>query len=93
MNMHVIGSHDLTPNPTPNGRGGSSLAVRQFSAIARGDVARMRPANDFRVGRVFVEDRYCSHCLGIRWMDVVQDDAGVERLAVCWCCGEVLWRC
>lgn len=93
MNFYGINNpqHNI-PAPSPNGKRNSSLAVRQFLALARGEVARIQPANDFRVGRMFVEGRYCLSCYGVRWIDVVVDAQGVERLAVCWCCGDVRWR-
>ena len=59
---------------------GSSLAVLQWVELV--------PANPFQVETVLAEERYCFHCLGVRWGDVARD-AGLQVLLIwCRCCGK-----
>lgn len=66
-----------TPSPSPNGREqfvegsqGTSLAVLQFVAIARGEVVVHVPANAFRTMSIMAERRYCLKCCRVRVHDV-----------------------
>lgn len=70
---------------------GTSLAVRQFMAFARGEDVPHEPSNPWRVEEVTVEGkRYCSSCYGDRWFDVVQAvtcDGKSVTIRRCRCCG------
>lgn len=57
---------------------GSSLAVRQFCAVAFGRMPVHLPSSPFRVEVVEAEERYCLWCYGVRMFDVVR---GTPRLA------------
>ena len=67
---------DPTPDPSPfskneNGEG-SSIAVLQFVALARGEWGVQKVRSPFRVESVTAEERYCLRCCGVRWFDVVR---------------------
>lgn len=49
----------------------ASLAVRQFVGLARGEMVRQSPRNRFRTVAVRGEKRYCLHCKGMQWTDVI----------------------
>lgn len=51
---------------------GTSLAVRQFVAFARGEDVPHKPSNPWRVTAVVPTLRYCLSCYGSRWFDEVQ---------------------
>lgn len=88
--------NEPSPQPSPDGRGGISLAVLQFVALARGEWKVQAERSPFRVERVFAEERYCLNCCGVRVHDVVEGQrlavgftlAGTrQQLAICRCCG------
>jgi len=72
----------------------SSIAVRQFVALARGEMAVRKVNNPFRVVMVVEQKRYCLHCCGARKFDVIIKRGEllleVETAAVCRCCGEAI---
>lgn len=89
--------------PPSEGRAGTSLAVRQFVELARGEREVREAANPFRVVRVSEGRRYCLGCYGVRWQDVVEGfrshpltGAGVPgdrfELMICRCCGKEQWN-
>ena len=64
---------------------GTSLAVLQFFAIAKGEVPVHAPDNGFRTVRLVGEERYCLGCIGVRWHDVVEGELSAissQRAAV-----------
>lgn len=71
---------------------GTSLAVRQFAAVARGEVGVHRPSNPFAIVRVETRERYCLVCGNVRWHDVVvgwHGGALFDALMYCRTCGGV----
>lgn len=68
MISHFIGKQQ--PEETPAGDG-VSLAVLQWMELVRGQRPVRRPANEFRIVEMVAEERYCFHCFGDRWFDVV----------------------
>ena len=71
---------------------GTSLAVRQFAAVARGEVGVHRPHNPFAIVRVETRERYCLGCGDVRWHDVVvgwHGGALFDALMYCRTCGGV----
>jgi len=72
----------------------SSIAVRQFMALACGEMEIRAPRLPFRVAAVSAQERYCLRCYGIRTMDVVfkQTTMGgmLETAIICRACGKVL---
>lgn len=63
----------------------TSLAVRQFVAVAFGWAPVHAPSQPFRVEAVTMEERYCLACFGARRMDVIRGEG--REVAVCRCCG------
>ena len=95
MSAHFVGS----PYPIPSFNSSpteTSLIVRQFLALARGEVAVQVPANGFRAEAVKPEEHYCLKCLGVRWFDVVYGVSGitcqVRGVMMKWCRGCGAWR-
>ena len=71
---------------------GTSLAVRQFAAVARGEVGVHRPHNPFAIVRVVTDERYCLGCCGVRVHDLVvawHGGALFDALMYCRTCGGV----
>jgi hypothetical protein len=77
----------------------TSLANRQFLALARGDMTRQEPRNPFRVVIVGKQERYCLYCCNPQTMDVIigqdQKYAGrgvliVQMASICRCCGHAV---
>jgi len=71
----------------------SSIAVRQFMALARGEMEIQAPRLPFRVAAVMAEERYCLGCCGKRTIDVVfgqRESMIFEKAMVCRCCGKVM---
>ncbi len=73
---------------------GTSLAVRQFVALLRGEDVPHEPRNPWRVEAVRVEMRYCMSCCGERWFDVIKAKTTGDQgktlpisIAKCRCCG------
>lgn len=65
---------------------GSSMVVRQFVAVAFGEMPVHSPMAPWKVVRVVAEERYCLGCFGVRAHDVVVGD---DRSAIfCRCCGK-----
>ena len=62
MKAHFIGQDPKT---------GTSLAVRQFLSLVRGEIERHEPQNRDRVSQVIAEERYCFSCFSTRIHDVV----------------------
>lgn len=76
-----------------SGQKGNSLAVRQFMAIARGEVAVHEPKNPVAVVRVVTDERYCLGCCGVRVHDLVVAWHGGQlftALTYCRTCGGVM---
>ncbi len=70
-----------------------SWAVRQFMAIARGEVAVHEPKNPVAVVRVVTDERYCLGCCGVRVHDLVVAWHGGQlftALTHCRACGGVM---
>lgn len=65
---------------------GTSLAVRQFVAFARGTQEPHSPSQPWRVRLLIVVKNYCLDCKGERTFDVFVGD-GSQKWAVCRCCG------
>jgi len=90
------GNNNSIPNPSsPSSEGstrdrGTSLAMRQFWAMATGEIPVHKPCNPWRVAMVRVEELYCLGCCGVRWHDVVIGDS--RSLSFCRCCGEEVAR-
>lgn len=70
---------------------GTSLAVRQFFAIASGRVAVHRPVSEFRVVKAEAEECYCLYCFGIFWHDMLR--GAVRTVRVCRVCGLGVEEC
>ena len=72
----------------------SSIAVRQFIALAKGEMERRKPDNPFRVVYVVQQQRYCLRCCGPRTFDVIFKLGAlvqeVETAAICRACGKAL---
>jgi len=72
----------------------SSIAVRQFVALARGEMAVRRVNNPFQVMMVVEQRRYCLRCNGSRTFDVIFKRGElvvmVETAAICRMCGNVV---
>lgn len=72
----------------------SSIAVRQFVRLARGEMGVQAVGNPFRVVCVAGQERYCLQCCGKRWFDVIFKRGRLveveETAAVCRCCGEAV---
>lgn len=70
---------------------GTSLAVRMFVMIARGEVPVHKPDNSFRAEQMMAEERYCLDCCGVRWQDVIVGLVEGTRVKVTYCrtCGKV----
>lgn len=51
---------------------GTSLAVKQFMAFARGEDVPHEPSNPWHVTAVVPALKYCLSCCGSRWFDEVQ---------------------
>jgi len=71
----------------------TSLAVRQFVALARGDVGVHVVGNALEVVEVAADRRYCLRCYGVRMHDLVVVRHGAARfVALTWCrrCGEAV---
>jgi len=49
----------------------TSLAVLQFAELVRGERPVQAPSNTFQVEAVRPMERYCFHCFGVRWFDVI----------------------
>ena len=66
-----------------------SVAVRQFVAIARAEVAVHVPANEFVTVAVEAEMRYCLKCYGVRTFDMWRGRSEGREflLGRCRCCG------
>lgn len=68
----------------------TSLSVRQFVALARGEDAPHAPSNPWIVQAVIPAQQYCLACYGTRWFDVVQAvtvDGRPLAVSICRCCG------
>jgi len=87
MDFHLIGCRPSSLTPLPKSEG-NSLAVLQWMELVRGERVVMRPANPFQVETVLAEERYCFHCLGVRWADVARDVMQQVLLMRCRCCGK-----
>jgi len=98
MNMHFVGNGGfaLTPDHTPkgrsaspSGRGETSLAVRQFAELVRGERVVQAPRNEWRTVSVAAVEFYCLWCKDVRVFDVIEGE--VERgrywMRICRCCG------
>ena len=74
----------------------SSIAVRQFVALARGEMAVRKVNNPFRVVMVVEQKRYCTRCCGARTFDVIFKrgvlfmEIEIEMAAICRACGKVV---
>lgn len=72
----------------------SSITVRQFVALARGEMERRKEGNPFRVVCVAAQQRYCLRCCGVHWFDVIikrgRVVAEVETAAICRACGKAI---
>ena len=71
----------------------SSIAVRQFVALARGEMERGGERNPFRVVCVAQQERYCLSCYGARTFDVIYgqgESLAFEKAAICRTCGKAL---
>ena len=71
----------------------NSIAVRQFYALARGEMGIQKPRNPFRVATVGEQVRYCLRCCGPRHFDVIiglTNSMAFEKAAICRCCGKVV---
>jgi hypothetical protein len=95
MNNHPIGQDPFSSTDGNSAVGqGTSLVVRQFVAILRGEVAVHEPVNPWRVVAVqAVEKKFCLACFGVRRFDQVVVKSGqvlFTALAVCRCCGAVV---
>lgn len=69
---------------------GTSLVVRQFVALARGEDVPHVPCNPWRILAMVPVQRYCKHCFGAHWFDVVQAvtvDGKPVEIRFCRCCG------
>lgn len=84
MDAHFVGQDHSEER---RGITGTSLAVAQFLAIARGVMPKQKPMNSARVSAVRVEERYCSYCYGMRWFDVVRVETWLIWFHRCRCCG------
>jgi len=78
---------NFTPSPTAYE---TSLAVRQFCKLVRGERSVQKPSHGFRVEELRTDERYCLICFGVRWFDVIYgcQGSGVRgQVSVCRCCG------
>lgn len=86
MNAHFFGKAYPTPYKSASTAIENSITVLRFIAAVRGEAVH-KPANPFRLASVRAEERYCLGCCGVRRFDVVRDECGVGRVAICRGCG------
>lgn len=87
MDNHIVGQGQFSDGKSPvSTSGGTSLAVRQFCAVAFGRRSVHKPSQPWKVMRVASDRRYCLKCFGERTFDVVQGDG--HQAEICRCCGE-----
>lgn len=67
---HLSGQDQISNPPLRFGKG-TSLAVRQFMALVRGEEEPHQPNNPWQVEKVVAEERYCRNCYGVHWFDIV----------------------
>lgn len=94
MNAHFLGRDQNQYPSSPSTAEGTSLAVRQWVELARGEREVAAPRWMFRIEAVRAEERYCLRCCDVRRFDVViskQSHLTWKRLAVCRCCHEEYW--
>ena len=91
MKYHVIGQWPRKPTNILLGRG-TSLAVRQWMELVRGERAVTRPQNQVKVVLVLPEDRYCLQCLQVKTHDVIWS-VGFEAGSRCRQCGKESGAC
>lgn len=67
-------------------RNGSSMAVKQFIALARGSMVPHAPHQPWRVVEVVMVEHDCEDCHCVQIFDVVIGE-GSRKFSVCRCCG------
>ncbi len=84
MDSHIIGQGRF-PSKKASSTVGTSLAVRQFVDLARGDLPVHTPNQPWRVESVEAVEGYCLRCCDLRCFDVVSGKG--RTVAFCRACG------